>query len=61
MKVLHGRFRAWHEKVDARLKIFNIIGKSFRHNVSLHGTVFYVVVTFTEIMINTGDPMFPIH
>lgn len=61
MKGLPGILRARHENVNERLIIFNIIGQSFRHSVSMHGTVFLAVLQFTEIMINTFYAMDPIH
>ncbi len=39
--VFHARARARHETLNRRFKQFSVIGKRFRHELSLHSTLPY--------------------
>lgn len=50
--------RARHETVNRRFKQFGALGTRFRHDVSLHKTVFESVVVLTQLEIANGSPLF---
>jgi hypothetical protein len=52
--------RARHETVNLRLKIFGILCKPFRHNLSNHASVFHSIAVITQIAIQTNEPLFQI-
>lgn len=60
-KSLHKRIRARHETVNARLKFFNSIKHTFRHDISLHSTVFHAVANLAALNIQTSDPLFSLN
>lgn len=57
---MHRIVRARHETVNARLKNFNVIYHSFRHDISKHWACFHAVAQITAIMIDTTNPLFEI-
>ena len=54
----HARYRAKHETVNARFKIFNVLTKTFRHNRAKHGICFHAVGRIVQEMISIEDPLF---
>lgn len=51
--------RARHETVNRRLKQFNALHRTFRHNVSRrHSSVFRAVANITQLMIENNEPLF---
>lgn len=55
---LHMRIRARHEVVNERIKNFNVLRHTFRHNVNLHVHCFHAVCEITAIMLDTTDKLF---
>lgn len=49
MKVMNGLTRAWHEKVNGKLKRFNVLDHSFRHNRQEHGECFMAVASLVQL------------
>lgn len=56
--VCHARVRARHENVNGRLKHFNAITRTFRHDKNLHGLVFHAIVQLTYLMLSTSEPLY---
>lgn len=52
--------RARHETFTRRLKVWNILGHRFRHNLRLHGVAFNAVAVIEQIKMEHGHPMFPV-
>jgi hypothetical protein len=52
---------ARHETLNRRLKQFNCLQYKFRHELYLHPLYFNAVVNLTEIMLEHGEPLYPIH
>lgn len=55
---LHMRIHARHEVVNERIKKFNVLRHTFRHNVNLHVHCFHAVCDITAIMLDTTDKLF---
>jgi len=51
-------FRARHETVNARLKKWNILRATFRHDVHKHGIVFRAIAHITQLELKTTQPLF---
>lgn len=60
-KEMHSLIRARHETVNSRLKFFSSVNCTFRHNVSLHASVFHAVANLTALNITTSDPLFSLN
>lgn len=54
-------FRARHETVNARLKIFNLFNTAFRHDVNKHGVCFHAAINMTQIALQSGEGLFDVH
>jgi hypothetical protein len=52
--------RSWHETFNGRLKNWGILGQVYRHNITKHGTVFYVCVVITQLTIDNGKRLFKV-
>ena len=52
--------RARHETVNRRIKQFRAIAEKFRHDICLHGMVFFAVANITELLLETANPLFTI-
>ena len=52
---------ARHETLNRRLKQFNCLQYKFSHELYLHPLYFNAVVNLTEIMLEHGEPLYPIH
>jgi hypothetical protein len=55
---MQGRVRSRHETLNGRLKNWGILSQTFRHDISLHGSVFHACAVITQLMINNGEPLF---
>ena len=55
---MQGRVRARHETLNGRLKNWGILSQTFRHDISLHGSVFHACAVITQLMIDNGEPLF---
>ena len=53
--------RARHETVNRRMKVWNILGHRFRHNLTLHGSVFNAIASIEQIKMDNGFPMFSVN
>jgi hypothetical protein len=54
-------FRARHETVNSRLKIFYLFSATFRHGVIKHGLCFRAAINMVQIAIENGEPLFDIN
>jgi hypothetical protein len=50
--------RTRHETINKRFKQWNCLSRTFRHRLSMHGTVFRAVAVMTQISIENGEPLF---
>lgn len=57
-KDIHSRIMSRHETVNKRLRQFNILKNTFRHDISKHPIVFHSVVNLTQLIIQNGQPLF---
>jgi hypothetical protein len=60
MLKMRQRVRARHETVNKRIKQFTIVRDTFRHDLSLHGHCFYACAVLTQLMIQSGHPLFQV-
>ena len=51
---------ARHETVNSRIKMFCCMGQRFRHSLYLHPRFFHAVVNLIQLMIQNGEPLFPV-
>lgn len=52
--------RSRHETANKRLKIYGILKKAFRHDLTKHSAVFRAVAVITQLNINHGFPLFDV-
>ena len=52
--------RARHETVNKRLKNWGVMKKPFRHETSFHNVCFEAVAVLTQILMESGKPLFQI-
>lgn len=52
----HKRIMSRHETVNKRMKQFNILKQSFRHNLEKQPMVFYAVINLVQLMLDNGNP-----
>jgi hypothetical protein len=52
--------RSRHETLSGRLKKLGILEKVYRHNITVHGTVFYAFAVITQLSITNGEPLFEV-
>ena len=52
------RVQGRHETVNSRLKAFEILSDTYRHDVTQHGYVFRAVAVLVQLSIKNGDPLF---
>jgi hypothetical protein len=55
---MQGRVRARHETLNGRLKNWGILKQVLRHQISLHGDVFWACAVLTQLAIDNGEPLF---
>ena len=60
-KRMKSKVRARHETVNRPFKQYKALGTRFRHDISLHKTVFEAVVVVTQLEINIGLPLFHVN
>lgn len=58
--IFHKRIMSRHETVNKRIRQFKILKDTFRHSIIKHTIVFNSVVNLTQLMIENGEPLFPI-
>ena len=51
---------ARHETVNRRLKQFGILSQRFRHSLQLHPICFDAIVNITQLLIESGEPLYDI-
>jgi len=51
---------ARHETVNRRIKQFSCMERRFRHALFLHPPFFHAVVNLTQLMIENGEPLYPV-
>ncbi len=49
---------ARHETINSRLKIFGVLGKTFRHKPALHPRCFHAVANLTQLVVKHEHPLF---
>lgn len=47
---MQSKVRARHEVVNRRLKQWGVLGQRFRHDLSVHQTIFYAVANITQMI-----------
>ncbi|CAB9531504.1 unknown protein [Seminavis robusta] len=52
--------RGWHETVNHRFKMFNILHRVFRHDVDKHQPAFMAVAVITQLALENGEPLFSV-
>jgi hypothetical protein len=52
--------RSCHEMLYWRLKNWGILEEVYRHDITLHGTVFYACAVITQLSIKNGKPLFEV-
>lgn len=52
---------ARHETVNRRIKKFSSMSVRFRHSLHLHPRFFHAVLNVTQLMIENGEPLYPIN
>lgn len=52
--------RARHEIINCRMKKFNVLHQTFRHRISMQGTVFFSVANVIQVSIANHEPMFSV-
>lgn len=55
---LHDKIMSRHETINKRMRQFQILKQTFRHNKSKHPMVFHAVANLTQPMIDNGEPLF---
>ena len=55
-----GRVRARQESLNARMKVFKVIGSKFRHELWKHIICFKAVANIVQINLKNGEPLFKI-
>jgi hypothetical protein len=51
--------RSCHETLNGHLKNWGILEKKvYRHNITVHGTVFHACAKITQLAIVAGEPLF---
>ena len=52
--------RSQHETFNGRLKNWDILGQVYRHDITKHGTVFYVRAVITQLAIDNSEGVFEV-
>ena len=52
--------RSRHETFNGRLKNWGILEKVYRHDITVHGTVFYTCAVITQLSVANGEPLFEV-
>lgn len=54
----HSAVRARHETLNSKLKRFNVLTRTFRHERPLHVLCFHAVANITQTVISLEEPLF---
>jgi hypothetical protein len=54
------RVQQSHETVNRRFKQWQILKQKFHHDVLKHSDVFHAVVVIPKLLMQNGDPLFPV-
>jgi len=57
---MQARVRSRHETFNGRLKFWGILGQVYRHDIRVHGSVFYACAVITQLAIMNGEPLFEV-
>lgn len=57
---MQARVRSRHETLNGRLKNWGILQQVFRHDIALHGKVLQACAVITQLMLENGEPLFPV-
>ncbi len=57
---MQGKARPRHETFNGRLKNWGILEKVYRHDITVHGTVFYACAVITQLSVTNGEPLFEV-
>jgi hypothetical protein len=57
---MQGAARSCHETLNGRLKHWGILEKVYRHNITVHRTVFYACAVISQFAIANGKPLFQV-
>lgn len=57
---VHKRIMSRHETVNRRLKQFNILSKTYRHNLKKHPMCFFAILNIVQMEIENGAPLFQV-
>ncbi len=52
--------RSRHETFNGRLKNWSILENVYRHDITVHGTVFYACAVITQLSVANGEPLFKV-
>ena len=52
--------RSCHETFNGRLKNWEILETTYRHDIGLHGTVFTACAVITQLCVANGEPLFEV-
>jgi hypothetical protein len=52
--------RSRHETFNGRLKNWGIPEKTYRHDITVHGTVVYACAVITQPSVAKGEPLFEV-
>jgi hypothetical protein len=52
--------RLRHETFNSRLKNWGILEKVYRHDITVHRTVFYACAVITQLSVANGEPLFEV-
>ena len=52
--------RLRHETLNGRLKNWGILERTYRHDIRMHGSVFYACAVITQLAIANGEPLFEV-
>lgn len=55
------RARSRQETVNNRFKMWAILKGTFRHDIGKHGDAFRAIAVITQVEIENGQPLFPVH
>jgi hypothetical protein len=52
--------RSCHETFNGCLKNWGILKKTYRHNITVHGTIFYTCAVITQLSVANREPLFDV-
>ena len=52
--------RSRHETFNGFLKNWGILERVYRHDITMHGTVFYACAVITQLSVAKGEPLFEV-